>query len=65
MIQSIVRHLGGIEEYGVFSLCLFCLIFSGVLVWACLQRRSHLDRMARIPLEADSEPIHNEDKSHE
>jgi len=65
MIQNILRHLGGIERYGVFSLCLFCLIFAAVLVWACLQRRAHLDRMARIPLEVDLEQSQNGDQSHE
>ena len=62
MIQNILRHLGGIENYGTFSLCLFSSIFISVFVWACLQRKSHLDRMARVPLEAEElnsgEPRH-------
>jgi hypothetical protein len=62
MIQNVLRHMGGIENYGIISLCLFCVVFSGVLVWAMLQSRSHLDRMARAPLE-ESEGI--ERKTHE
>jgi len=65
MIQNILRHLGNIEQYGTFSLCLFCFIFLAVFVWACLLRKPHLDRMARIPLERDPEPPQNGDKLHE
>lgn len=53
MIQNVLRTLGGIDAYGIVSLCLFCAIFSGVLLWACLLKRPHLDRMSRIPLEND------------
>jgi cbb3-type cytochrome oxidase subunit 3 len=53
MIQNILRHLGGIEHYGVLSLCLFCAVFLGVLLWAFLQKKTHLDYMARVALDAD------------
>jgi hypothetical protein len=65
MIQNILRHLGGIEHYGVFSLCLFCTIFVGVMVWALLQRKSHLDYMARVALDTDSEETSTGNPSHE
>jgi hypothetical protein len=65
MIQNILRHLGGIEQYGVVSLCLFCLIFVMVLVWAFLQKQSHLDRMSRVPLENEPENFNNRENSHE
>jgi cbb3-type cytochrome oxidase subunit 3 len=55
MIHNILRHLGGIEHYGIISLCLFCAVFLGILVWAFLQRKSDLDRIARAPLDAESE----------
>jgi cbb3-type cytochrome oxidase subunit 3 len=65
MIQNILRHLGGIEHYGVLSLCLFCTVFVGVLVWAFLQRKSHLDYMARVALDTDSNETSQASKSHE
>jgi hypothetical protein len=65
MIQNILRHLGSIERYGTFSLCLFCAIFAAVFVWACLQRKSHLEYMAHIPLEAESEPSENGEQAYE
>ena len=62
MIQNVLRHLGGIEHYGIVSLCLFCVVFLGVLVWAMLQKRTHLEQMARVPLQ-DSEDL--ERRNHE
>ena len=56
MIQNVLRHLGGIENYGIISLCLFCRDFrrrAGLGV--CLQKQRHLDRMARMPLETEPE----------
>jgi hypothetical protein len=55
MIQNILRHLGGIANYGVLSLCLFCTIFAGVLIWAFLQKKAHLDYMARVTLDTDAQ----------
>ena len=54
MIQNVVTNLGGIGLYGVLSLCLFCTVFAGVVGWTFVLRRTHLDRMARIPLEDDA-----------
>jgi hypothetical protein len=45
--------MGGVENYGIISLCLFCCVFVGVVIWALLQKKSHLDTMARAALEPD------------
>jgi len=55
MIEKILHFVGGIEQYGVASLCLFGAIFLTVLIWACLQKRDHLDYMARVALDPDSD----------
>jgi hypothetical protein len=55
MIQNVLRALGGIDHYGVVSLLLFATIFAGVIVYTCVQKKPHLDRMAHAPLENDSE----------
>ena len=65
MIQNILKHLGGIQNYGIISLCLFCTIFLGVLLWAFLQKKSHLDYMARVALDKDQHPSQNQRHSHE
>ncbi len=51
MIHNILRHLANIEQYGIVSLCLFGSIFLGVLVWAFLQKKSHLEYMSRVALD--------------
>lgn len=58
MIQNVLRNLGGIENYGIISLCLFFAIFAMMLVWAFSLGKTHLNRMAELPLEPES-PIAN------
>jgi hypothetical protein len=55
MIQNILSHLGGVEHFGIVSLCLFCSVFIGVLLWAFFQKKAHLDYMARVALDRESE----------
>ena len=50
MIKNVLTDIGGIGLYGVISVCLFFVIFSGVLVWAFLQRKPHLNSMSQLPL---------------
>ncbi len=67
MIHNVLRTLGGIEQYGMLSLGLFSFIFVCVFAWACLLRKGHLDRMSRLPLEAETEtePLSRRKESHE
>jgi cbb3-type cytochrome oxidase subunit 3 len=65
MIHSLLKHLGGIQQYGIFSLCLFSAIFLGVLVWAFAQKKSHLEYMSRVALDRDQELPDKEKDSHE
>ncbi len=65
MIQNVLRHLGGIDVYGVVSVCLFFAVFVGVLGWAARLKASHLETMARLPLDPDPEPPATRERSHE
>ncbi len=65
MAHSILNHLGGVQNFGIVSLCLFCLVFLGVLFWAFLQKKSHLDYMARVALDQDPEATEPKNHSHE
>jgi len=53
MIRNVLTHIGGIENYGILSLCIFVAVFTGMLVWACCLKRARLDAAARLPLETD------------
>ena len=65
MIHSILQHLGGIQQYGIVSLCLFCAVFLGVLLWALLQKKAHLDYMSRVALDGDLDSSLNQKEVHE
>ncbi|MCX6885835.1 MAG: hypothetical protein WCR20_19795 [Verrucomicrobiota bacterium] len=54
MIQNVLRTFGGIDVYGILSLSLFILVFSSAMVWAMLLKKSHLEAMARVPLEDET-----------
>jgi len=53
MIQNVLRHLGGIENYGIISVCLFFACFLGILGWAFRLKKPFLRSMAAKPLEPD------------
>lgn len=65
MFQSILRHLGGVQQFGIISLCLFCAVFVGVLFWAFLQKKNHLDYMARVALDPEPDQTQTGEPSHE
>ncbi len=50
MIKNVLSDIGGIGLYGVISVCLFFVIFSGALVWAFLLRKPHLNALSQLPL---------------
>jgi hypothetical protein len=65
MVHSILKFLGGIQQYGVWSLCLFASVFAGVFISVLFQKRSHLDYMSRIALDNETEPTQTRERSHE
>lgn len=56
MIRNVLTHIGGIEVYGIISVLLFFVFFSGTLLWAFRLKRPHLEAMGRLPLE-DGSPV--------
>jgi hypothetical protein len=54
MIQNVVREMGGMAAFGIVSVCLFFVVFTAALVFACLQRKSLCDKMRALPLEDGS-----------
>jgi len=60
MIENILRHAGGIEAYGIFSIALFFICFLGVLFWALRLRKPLLDSMAALPLDHDDNQAKSE-----
>lgn len=50
MIQNVLRDIGSIGLYGVFSVCLFFLVFSIAFVRACLLKKTFVQSMSALPL---------------
>lgn len=65
MIKSILTHIGGIENFGIVSLCLFFAFFTGMLIWAFTLKRPYLKEMAGAALEAESDATLKSEDSHE
>ena len=65
MLHNIIRHLGGVQDFGIISLCLFCAVFVGVLFWAFLQKKNHLEYMSRVALDAETDQTQTGEHSHE
>ena len=64
MIKSILTHIGGIENYGIISLCLFVFVFTGMVIWTFTLKSSHLKRMAAAACEPEPADL-NSPKAHE
>ncbi len=66
MIKNVLTDIGGVAAYGVISICLFFLVFTGALVWTLLLKKPFLKKMSSLPL-SDETPTSLEtgDQSHE
>ena len=51
MIQNVMKHLGGIEGYGITSVCLFFTVFVTAMIWALSRKKAFLDSMSVLPLD--------------
>ena len=50
MIKNVLTEIGGIAAFGVISICLFFLVFSGALLWTMLLKKSFVKSMSLLPL---------------
>ena len=59
MMQNVLRAMGGIENYGIVSVCLFFVVFVTALVFAATQKKGFCRQMSALPLEGE-EAIHGQ-----
>ena len=52
MEQKILSGVENINVYGVISICIFFGFFTGMLLWAFVQKKNHLNHMAQLPLDS-------------
>mgnify|MGYP000883524496 CR=1 FL=1 len=63
MIKNVLSNIGGIEAYGVISVCLFFAVFTVAVLLALRMKQSVAQRMGALPLD-DAQPV-NQENSHE
>ncbi len=55
MIQNVLRALGGIEIYGVISICLFFTVFIAALFFALTRKKPFCRDMSALPLDDENQ----------
>ena len=65
MIQNVLRHMSGIEVYGIISIALFFLAFIGMVIWALRLKRPALEAMAALPLDGENQDNDESTRDHE
>jgi len=54
MYQNVLASIKGIGWYGVVSILLFFVFFTGMVVWAFALKQNYLNTMAGLPLESEN-----------
>lgn len=57
--MDLINKLGGIEAFGVFSICLFVVVFVTSMILACCLKKPFLQNMSALPLEEERSPGKN------
>ncbi len=63
-IHNIFHHMNGIEIFGIVSVCLFFVFFTGMLLWAWRLKKPYLKSMQDLPLDG-GETTSNQETTHE
>ena len=50
-MSQLIDKLGGLEAFGIFSLCLFAAVFTASMILAFCLKKPFLKNMGALPLE--------------
>lgn len=54
MLENVMNSMGGgIEIFGLISICMFFVFFTGILIWATRLKKSYVESMCELPLERE------------
>ncbi len=56
MYKEVLDKITGIGLYGVVSILIFFVFFSGVLVWSLALKKAYLSKMGSLPLDGGERP---------
>ena len=62
MYKDILRSIGGIDVFPVFSLIVFVAVFAAAIVYALRIDRRHLAHLASLPLDGEPDSAVGEDR---
>lgn len=60
MIEHVLHHLNGIEIFGIISVCLFFVFFTGMLLWASRLKKTYLTSMQELPLDGGEKNLNHD-----
>jgi len=58
-MNSLIDKLGGIEAFGIFSICLFVTVFTVSMVLAFCLKKAFLKNMSSLPLDDERSQVKN------
>ena len=61
MYKEVLDKITGIGLYGVVSILIFFVFFSGMLVWSLALKKNYLSKMGNLPLDGGEHPTANHD----
>jgi hypothetical protein len=65
MIKNVLSDIGGVGLYGIISISLFFVVFTGMLIWACRMKKSMVESLSVLPLNDGEKQSEVKGNSHE
>ena len=63
MYKEVLDKITGIGLYGIVSILIFFVFFSGMLVWSLALKKNYLTKMGSLPLDGGEHPGANNDNT--
>jgi hypothetical protein len=65
MFKHIFESIAGIATWPVIALCLFFIIFIGMVIWVIKLDNSFVEKMAKLPLDRPAAGVKGGENEHE
>jgi hypothetical protein len=59
MYKEVLDKITGIGLYGIVSILIFFVFFSGMLLWSLTLKKNYVSKMASLPLDGGERPDAN------
>ena len=51
MIENVMHRIGGVNAFGIITICLFFAFFIGMIIYAVCLKKTYLNSMSALPLD--------------